>query len=71
MEKYKVVGIVPGRVHTYSHGLVDLSEELPEKVLDELYETGFPYLEKVAEAPVSPTPQASAKKTDKPKPQES
>ncbi len=68
MEKYKVVGILPGRVHTYSHGIVDLSEELPENVLDELYENGFPYLEKVAEIPVS---QVGTKKADKPKSQES
>ncbi len=70
MEKYKVVGIVPGRVHTRTHGIVDFSQNVPERVLDELYENGFPYLEKVVETPIPELP-AGTKKADKPKPQES
>jgi len=73
MKKYKVVGIVPGRVHTRTHGIVDFSQEVPEATMDELYNNGFPYLEleKVEEAPETPTSLAGTKKADKPKPQES
>lgn len=71
MKKYRVVGIIPGKVDTHTHGVIDFSQDVPEKTLDELYENGFPYLEKVVEAPEAPTLLEFVKKADKPKSQES
>lgn len=43
---FRVVKIVPGRVVTHSHGTIDFSKpNLDPKVLLELYESGFQYID--------------------------
>lgn len=42
---FKLVGIVPGVVHTRRFGSIDFSKEVPETILKELHDDGFPYLE--------------------------
>jgi hypothetical protein len=55
--KFRVVGVLPGRVATPKNGIVDLrtiSLELAEK----LFAEGFPYLERIGAAPATTTQSA-------------
>ena len=54
-KKYRVVKVVPGPVVTRKHGKVDLSsDKLDLKMLDELYTSGFPSLEKIERKKTDP-----------------
>ena len=44
--RYKLKGIAPGVVVTRQFGKIDFSLPVPYPILDELYNSGFPYLEK-------------------------
>jgi len=44
-KNYRLKGIVPGVVHTRRFGSIDFSKEVPETILKELHNDGFPYLE--------------------------
>jgi hypothetical protein len=47
-EKYKVIGVKPGKIHTRKFGIIDFSKDsIPVEKCDKLYESGFPYLEKI------------------------
>ncbi len=46
---YKLKGIEPGKVYTKKFGTIDFSLPVPYQIQDELYNSGFPYLEKVEE----------------------
>lgn len=46
--KYKVIGVKPGKVITPKHGTIDLSrEDIPLETLDQLNAEGFPYIERI------------------------
>lgn len=48
LKKYRVIKVVPGPVVTRKFGKIDLSSpKLDVKMLDALYASGFPYLEKI------------------------
>lgn len=42
---FKLVGLVPGKVITQSHGTVDFSTDVPVETCKELFELDFKYLE--------------------------
>lgn len=44
---YKLKGIEPGKVYTKKFGTIDFSLPVPYQIQDELYNSGFPYLEKI------------------------
>ena len=46
IQRYKLKGIAPGIVVTRQFGKIDFSLPVPYPILDELYNSGFPYLEK-------------------------
>ncbi len=53
-EKYKVIGVKPGKVITRKFGTLDFSKDnIPVEKCDKLYESGFPYLEKIEKKAVT------------------
>jgi hypothetical protein len=52
-KKYKLVGLQPGVVVTRQFGEIDFSkQELDIAKLDKLYQSGFPFLEKIKPATI-------------------
>lgn len=47
-DKYKVIGIVPGKVKTKKYGIIDFSSaNVSEELCEALVKEGFQYLEKI------------------------
>lgn len=46
---FKLVGLVPGKVITQTHGAIDFSGDVPVETCKELFELDFPYLDITSE----------------------
>jgi hypothetical protein len=55
-DKYKVVGVKPGKIHTKQFGQLDFSrDDIPVKTCDKLVEDNFPYLKPIKQSPKKPS----------------
>jgi hypothetical protein len=60
-DKYKVVGIVPGRVIIPKFGVVDFSDEkLPIELMDKLYKAGCSHLKPIVHRKPKPEPKSES-----------
>ncbi len=58
--KFRVVGVVPGRVVTRRHGTVDL-RTITLELAQTLYDEGFPYLQPIGRTAPSARSEAKGK----------